>query len=68
MLIPCCLSSGVDSVNITIQVLPDSIPELDETFTIQLHNVSELNQRLQPGSVSSFKFSVLTSMTGFPFS
>ena len=48
------LTSGVDSVNITIQILPDSIPELDETFTLRLHNVSEVNQRLQQGSVSIF--------------
>ena len=39
-------------MNVTIGILPDTIPELDESFTIQLHNVSESNQKLQSGSVS----------------
>ena len=47
-------------MNITIQILPDSIPELDETFTLRLHNVSEVNQRLQQGSVSIFVSFFLT--------
>ena len=45
---------GQSSVNITIEILPDTTPELDESFTIQLHNVSESNQKLQSGSVSEF--------------
>ncbi|CAB3976727.1 Hypothetical predicted protein [Paramuricea clavata] len=33
-----------------MQILPDNTPELDESFSIRLHNVSESNQKLQPGS------------------
>lgn len=30
------------------------MPELDESFKFRLHNVSESNQKLQPGSVSIY--------------
>ena len=39
-------------MSLTIEILPDDTPELDEEFTVSLHNVSESNQKLQTGSVS----------------
>ena len=43
---------GVDRVNMTVYIKPDAIPELDETFTVELVNVSERNERLRTGAVS----------------
>ena len=45
-----CLE-GHDEVNITIEIKPDSAPEVAEVFTVNLVNVSDLD-RLQIGAVS----------------
>ena len=36
----------------TIEILDDGTPELDETFNILLYNVSGKNERLRNGAVS----------------
>ena len=42
---------GHDEVNITIEIKPDTTPEVAEVFTVNLVNVSDLD-RLQTGAVS----------------
>ena len=39
-------------MNLSIEILADNIPELDETFVVELTNVTEKNERLRTGAVS----------------
>ena len=47
------LESGQQSGDISLQVLPDDKPELDEEFHIQLVNVSGWNEKLRSGATSA---------------
>ncbi len=44
--------TGSDRVNLTITIHSDNIPELDESFVVELTNVTEENERLRTGAVS----------------
>lgn len=48
----------MNNASITIAVLPDDIPELDEKFIIELVNVTGQNERLRPGAVCILLFLV----------
>ena len=58
MVIDVLLLRGSQSYNVSIQVsvLADDIPELDETFQLELFNVSGRNERLRNGAVSCVFF------------
>ena len=52
------ISLGVNNVSMSIDILDEQTPELDETFRIVLYNVSGRNERLRNGAVShNFQFS-----------
>ena len=53
---------GHDEVNITIEIKPDSTPEVAETFTVNLVNVSNLD-RLQKGAVSKATITATSFLT-----
>ena len=53
---------GHDEVNITIEIKPDNTPEVAETFTVNLVNVSNLD-RLQTGAVSKATITATSFLT-----
>ena len=53
----------MNNVSLSIDILDDQTPELDEKFRIVLYNVSGRNERLRNGAVShNFPFVELTDL------
>ena len=42
----------MNNVTVQISILADNVAELDETFNVELFNVSGRNERLRSGAVS----------------
>ncbi len=52
--------AGADRANLTITIHPDDIPELDESFTVELANITGKNEKLRTGAVSTFIYSIFS--------
>ena len=52
--------SGEHNTTLLVEIRPDNIPELNETFIVELYNVSGQNQRLQDGVVSEVIFGIIS--------